>query len=177
MEFQTDNIRVCTTERAELPELNELYAEAQRYFTFDPSFRIVSPSNCIDGDDLPTGGRRENYDLLSIRIFGTLIGYTAVYRDYPIKNILRIPFIYIGEAARGNGSGSAVLEEICRYFANAGYSVVRTTVSLRDWNALRFFISRGFRTISGISAEGSEADGNYGGIVLDRSVRETEFLF
>ena len=162
-----------TTERAELTELNELYREACEYFADDAGRVPVPPDRCLCGDELPPGGRLENYDLLSIRVAGTLIGYMAVYRDYPAVRVVGIPFIYIGEAARGAGFGQTVLRMIFRHFTSVGYGVIRAAVSLRNWGALRFFFRSGFRTVTDIQADGRECDGGSGRIVLERPLLDS----
>lgn len=168
MVLEKGEVRVITTRESELEELESLYCEACGYFKFDEHRPMLSPAACFRGADLPAGGKRENYELLSIYISSVLVGYVAVYRDFPAKTSVQIMFVYISEPARRCGFGSVVCEELCRYFYEAGYMSMRALISLRNWGGLRFFFAHGFDRVLCVETDGELKDGGNGSIGLER---------
>ena len=166
------DIEIKTATAEDMPELNDIYREACGYFGTDTLRPLTSPAACMAGGDVPRGGRTENYELLSISVSGTIIGYMSVYRDFPAKETVQIPFIFISERARACGFGSTIVDGVCRYFYEAGYGSVRVSVSLRKYGALRFWYNHGFNAVVSLNTEGyNVCEGSYAGIGLERSLR------
>ena len=170
MKIRCGDIIIATAKQGDLAELNELYGEACGYFKFDTSSALRSPEVCLAGGDLPAGGVPENYELLTMRVNDMLIGYTSVYREFPSKTVVHVPFFFIGAPARGSGFGTLCAQMLCRYFYEAGYDCIRTSVSLRNWGALRFCNRLGFDRIIDLTAEGTPEDGNYAGVCLEKTL-------
>ena len=172
MKIRSDELTIATATKNDIPELDELYVEACGFFKFDRQPPLREPAECLRGGDLPQGGRPENYDLLTIRINGMLIGYASVYRDFPGKEYVDLSLLYIGEPARGCGFGTRAAELICNYFYEAGYECIRITVSLRSWGGLRFWNRLGFDRVTGLDAAGDCADGGYGSVSLEKKLAQ-----
>lgn len=172
MKIRCGDITIATAKQGDLEELNEIYSEACGYFESDTASPLLSPEVCLSGGDLPEGGVPENYELLTIRVNDMLIGYTSVYREFPSKTTVHVLFFFIGAPARGSGFGTLCAQMLCRYFYETGYESIRTTVSLRNWGALRFCSRLGFDRIISLSAEGSPDDGGYAGICLAKELRQ-----
>lgn len=172
MRITVNDIDVRTSVSSDLPELTSFYDEACAFFKKDSRRPLMSPAVCMNEGDLPRGGRRENYELLTIRVGGTIIGYMSIYRDFPSKTIVWIPLIYIGSRVRGSGFGSRIIEGVCRYFYEAGYNSMRVAVSLRNFGAIRFWYSHRFDKIIDVSCDGyNVSEGGYGGIALEHRLR------
>lgn len=171
MKIRCGDITIATAKQSDLAELSELYSEACGYFKFDTASTLRSPEVCLAGGDLPAGGVPENYELLTMRINDTLIGYASVYREFPSKTVVHVPFFFIGAPARGSGFGTMCAQMLCRYFYETGYDSMRTSVSLRNWGALRFCNRLGFDRIIDLTAEGTPEDGGYAGMCLEKELR------
>ena len=171
MRIHSEEITLTSAHDDDLVELDELYAEACGFFNDEWPLPLHTPAECLSGSDLPEGGLPENYELLTIRINGMLIGYTAIYRDFPGKEYVDISFIYIGERARGCGFGTRAAGLLCTYFAQAGYRRMRVHgVSLRSWGALRFWDRLGFDRVIGLDAAGEHDDGGFGSVSLEKQL-------
>lgn len=168
MKLQLDcGIIVKTSLESELPELDDLYCEACGYFKFDSARPLIHPKSCMHGGDLPPGGRPENYELLSIYVGGVMVGYLALYREFPSKEMVQIPLLFISERARRCGFGSIIVKSLKQYFYETGYRSMRILVSLRNWGALRFWYSHGFDRILCIESDGDISDDGNGSIGLE----------
>lgn len=169
MDIIVDNIRIKTSAWNEISELEDLYGQAMGQLGFDRLQPPVSPRKFLRGVDA-AAEHRENYELLSVYVTDMLVGYIALYRDFPAKQYARIIFIFIAEAARRQGFGEQTLAALCRYFYEAGYKTMRVTVSLRSWGALRFFYSLAFREITELAIDGELDSGGCGTVDLERKL-------
>lgn len=174
MKIRCGDVTIATARKKDLAELEELYVEACGYFKFDRDVPLRSPEVCLAGGDLPEGGLPENYELLTMRVNDMLIGYAAVYREFPSKTAVHVPVFFIGAPARGSGFGTLCAQMLCRYFYETGYDCIRTCVSLRNWSALRFCNRLGFDRIISLTAEGTPEDGSYAGMCLEKALRQIE---
>ncbi len=148
----------------DIPELDALYSEACRILPPEEQAKLFSPEAFIRGENYPEQGDPENFEMLTIRINDMLIGYVMLRRDFPGKDHVEILSLYIGELARGSGSGSMAMKMICRYFCQSGYAAVRTWVSLRGLAGLRFWNRLGFDRILSLETDGNEN----GSMILER---------
>lgn len=164
MLLRNDTLTVRTATLEDIYELGWIYDEACSYFGGDTSRELLSPLDCMNGLDLPTGGKRENYELLTFLAGEMVIGYMSVYRDFPRKDWVQIPFLYIAEAARGMGSGSQIIRLIKRYFYDAGYGALQILCSLKNTDCIRFLYANGFDKILCIS---DKKERDYLGIGLE----------
>ena len=170
MRLQNDEVIVTTATAEDLEELQELHKEACGYFKFDTERPLTTPKECLERGELPENGKPENYELLTIRINDTMIGYIGVYREFPSRNAVHIMSLYIGQSARGFGFGSRVMELVCRYFYETAYRSICARVSLSNWGALRFLYRHGFNGLRDCVAPGAESDGCFGCIELSRDL-------
>lgn len=130
-------------DKSELSSADELYAMALEC-SEETGRSFPSPAECLRGAELPEDGQMENYELLLISIAEIPIGYMSVYRDFPYKAYVSIPFMFIAKPARGLGNGSAALEAVARYFYESGYGALRAELSLAERDAIDFFMKNGF---------------------------------
>ncbi|MBE6765340.1 MAG: GNAT family N-acetyltransferase [Clostridia bacterium] len=170
MKLLLGDIILTTSQEKELSELDALYGEACGYFKFDSARPLIHPRSCMRGGDLPPGGKPENYELLSIYVGGVMVGYAALYRDFPGKQSVQIPLLFISEKARRCGFGTTIVRALKQYFYETGYHNLRVLVSLRNWGALRFWYRHGFDRVLCVETEGELTDGGNGSIGLECSL-------
>lgn len=164
MLLREDTLTIRTAELDDIEDLDWIYEEACDYFKGDTSSDILTPLDCMKGLDIPRGGKRENYELLSFVVGEMIIGYMAVYRDYPRKDWVQIPFLYIAERARAKGFGERIIKLIKRYFRESGYRTLRALCSLKNVGGIKFLYSHGFETVICISENEKRS---YAGIGLE----------
>ncbi|MBE6754621.1 MAG: GNAT family N-acetyltransferase [Ruminococcaceae bacterium] len=166
MYIKHNALTIASAEEGDLPELEALYREACGYLKFDTERPLCPPAQCLSGGELPMGGTLANYDLLTIRVGDTMIGSASVYRDLPNTRNVRLLSRYIGQPARGFGSGTQAMEMLRGYFLSTNYETMTARVPLRSWGALRFFDRQGFRTVLELKAPGDIAEGRFGCVEL-----------
>ena len=167
MQIVRDGLRIVTAKKDELEELDAIYSEACGHYKFDCARPILPPTVCLTKGDIPNGGKRENYEMLSIYLSGVLVGYTSVYRDFPGKRAVQLMFFYISDACAESGCRRAAAEMMIDYFRDAGYGCMRILLSLRNWRELEFWFDCGFDRVTDIRTSGDLTDGATGIIGLE----------
>jgi diamine N-acetyltransferase len=172
-QFVTKRLTMTLADINDLPELEDIENECEKYFSFDPKCEgnhSCSIKECLTTGDIPPGGKKENYYFYCIRQDGLLIGFLDCYLEYKQKNTAYLSSIYIKEAYRRNGIGSEIIEAIIQEFTAVHISKIRLHVSLRDATALRFWVKLGFDRIIDVQCSGNLIPGNFGGIELIRII-------
>lgn len=167
MRIVSQELRIITSSMDELEELDAIYSEACGHYKFNGARPIVPPAVCMEEGDLPSGGRKENYELLSIYVSGVLVGYASVYRDFPGKRAVQISFFYISSASRDAGYDLSAARQLVGYFRDTGYAAMRVLVSLRSWTELDFWFSVGFDRIIDVRIDGELDEGATGIMALE----------
>lgn len=165
-----DKLELKTSSINELNELNIIHNEACEYFSFDENHNITSPSDCLTIGDLPPNGTKDNFYILSVYENNQIIGYTTLYKGFPSKDTLYICFMYISSKKRGNGYGYSIVESISSYFKANNYKNIKISVSLKNWQGIRFWNKCGFSTITNVDIDGPFGNSNYGSFELEKII-------
>lgn len=165
-----DTLKLKASNINELNELNIIHDEACEYFSFDENHIITSPYDCLTIGDLPPNGIKDNFYILSIYENNQIIGYTTLYKGFPEKDTLYICFMYISNLKRGNGYGYNIVESISSYFRANNCNNIKISVSLRNWQGIRFWNKCGFSTIANVDIDGPFGNSNYGSLELEKII-------
>jgi len=168
MEIKFDNITLKTSTLEELEKLNFIHKEACEFLSFDLKHDITEPYIYITDGALPPNGVRKNFEMLSCYVDNNLCGYLNYYRGYPEKNILYISFIYLINEIKHKGIGKKIINYLSEYFKIEGYKYVRLSVSLKNWEGLRFWHKCGFERIILADCSGSLFNNDYGCLELEK---------
>ncbi|MDR2502072.1 MAG: GNAT family N-acetyltransferase [Oscillospiraceae bacterium] len=136
---------------ADLPVLEDLYAQSLEYFSFDSGKLPAPPGECMKKGDLPPGGARESYTLYNVLQDGAVVGYVAYYKGYPDGATAYITFTFISE--RGRGIGGVAISLVLNALRSTGFRRARCSVSLKNPAALRFWHKMGFAHITMVDIE------------------------
>lgn len=107
---------------------------------------------CVKDGDLPPGGIKENYSLMTVRLKenSSVVGYFDLYHGYRDSDMLWIGQFVVDKAFRSKGYGKEIINAVFNEASNNGWSKVGIGVYLKNWSALRFWTSLGFDKILGI---------------------------
>lgn len=107
---------------------------------------------CMNNGDLPPGGIKENYSLMLIKLRANsvIVGYFDLYHGYPVFDTLWISIFVVDKNYRNRGIGKEAIGAIFKYAIDCGWSKIGIGVYLKNWSALRFWISLGFDKILSI---------------------------
>ena len=170
MRIYVDNLLLQSSTLDEIDELNCIYNEACDYFRFDPMHNISSPLMCIQEGDLPPGGIKANFDIISCYMENTMIGYLTIYKGYPTEDTFYIGFIYLLNSDKHQKIGSKIVSFFCFYFKRQGFMKSRVSVSLKNWDALRFWHKCGYASVTTVNCSGPFSENNYGCIELEKDI-------
>jgi ribosomal protein S18 acetylase RimI-like enzyme len=129
-----------------------------------------SLEECLTTGDIPAGGKKENYYFYCIWKNNRLIGFLAYYLEYQKKDMAYISVIYIKEKYRKNGIGKEIIDAIINEFTLLKIKEIRIHCSLRNAEALKFWIKREFNHIINVEYTGNLFPNNFGGIELTRRI-------
>lgn len=129
---------------------------------------------CLTEGDLPPieNAKKENYALKCIcnKSDDRLIGIFDVYHGYPDEKNIWISYLYIHPKNQSNGLGHEVIECICSEAKNNQYNKVTLAVSLKNWNAINFWVNNKFNNIIGVFGDKEFSSKNMALIGLARTL-------
>ena len=172
MKIINKNLILQSSTFSELEKLNNIYSEACDYFSFDKNHMITKPIDCLTIGDLPPSGTKDNFENLSIYEGDNQIGFMSIYKGYPSKNTAYISFIYISQKGRYKGYGKRIVDIISSYSKENKFVNIRISVSLKNWDGLKFWHKCGFNNLTKVSIEGSFSEDNYGCIELEKTIAD-----
>ncbi|MBP2638485.1 MAG: hypothetical protein H6Q72_4392 [Firmicutes bacterium] len=170
MKIVNGNITLKSSIFNELERLNNIHSEACDYFSFDKNHTITKPKDCLTKGDLPPNGTKDNYEILSIYERDNLIGFITMYIGFPFEKEIYICFIYISNKSRYKGHGKKIIDVISAYFKKNKFESIRISVSLKNWNGIRFWHKCGFNHLTIVDIEGDFSEENYGCIELKKTI-------
>ena len=168
-QIKTKNLTMNLADMSDLPELEKIEKECDKYFLFDPKCEknhSCTIKECLTVGDIPLNGKKENYYFYSIRKDDVFIGFLAYYLEYQQKDTAYISVVYVKETYRKNGVGTEIIEELIRKFKTVHIKKIRLHVSLRNATAIRFWVKNGFNHIIDVECNGNLFPENFGGIEL-----------
>jgi len=162
----------------DLPALEEIENECDRYFDFDPeSEDYYDPSlkECLATGHIPPGIDkdnyiRNNYNFYCIWQSDILIGFLTYYLSYRQEDMAYINVLYVKESHRKNGIGAEILEGIYQRLRSLHIREIRLHCSLRNAIALQFWVKNGFDRIINVECNGNLYPENFGGIELAKTI-------
>jgi L-amino acid N-acyltransferase YncA len=158
-----NNLILSEASFSDLEEMNSVYEEIKKYFSFDNDNEYKTPKQCIVEGDLPPGIKdKDKYNIFTIRYKDELIGYYDTFEGYPSNNILYISLLFICEKYRKSGFGKYILESIFDYCKKRNLDEIRIGVSLKNWSAINFWFKSGFNEITYVRAKGNCSENNNG---------------
>lgn len=162
------DISLLPADSTHIEELNAIYDEAVTYFSFDPEHAITRPKDCMEAGDLPPSGVRENFHILSCYVKGNLAGYLTFYEGYPSGEDAYICFFYLRDSVKRRGIGTSVVQMLSEYLRNRGFVKIRISVSLKNWDGLRFWVKQGFDRITLVACNDKSSETPYGCVELEK---------
>ena len=173
-QIKTKRLIMTLASLSDLPALEEIEKECNKYFRFDPPAAADdnrSLRECLTvGDIIPDISeddyKRENYHLYCIRKDDSLIGWLSFYLEYQQKDTVYLCVVYIMEAYQTHGFGAEILDALTQKWAMAKFTKVKIHCSLRNAMALRFWVKNGFNLITEVECNGNLTPENFGGIGL-----------
>ena len=113
---------------------------------------------------------KDNYNLLSIRTGGEIIGWLAYYSAYHGKDTAYLSLLYIKKSHRVSGFGTEIIDALTLCLAESNYSAIKLHCSLRNALALRFWVKNGFDRITDVECDGNLTQGKFGGLELMKKI-------
>jgi ribosomal protein S18 acetylase RimI-like enzyme len=169
----TNRLVMTLASLSDLPELEIIERECDEYFLFDPPCdenHSCSLKDCITIGDIPEDGKKENYYFYCIRQNGIVIGFLAYYLEHQKKDTAYLSVIYVNERNRKNGIGNEILESVVNVLSSLKIKEIRTHVSLKNIDSLKFFVRQGFNRIINIEGKGILFPENFAGIELSKEI-------
>jgi len=127
---------------------------------------------CLTEGDLPPieNANRENYTLKCIckKADGKLIGIFDIYHGYPGERDIWISYFYIHPKYQNKGLAHEVIECLCLEGKNRQYDKAALGVSLKNWNAINFWVRNKFKNIIGVFGDKEFSSENMALIALER---------
>ena len=138
--------------RADLEIAEEIDLEIFRIQERSPSFaRLPLDRDARRADWLETNLNEEGLRYLVAEADGELVGHSLIYRPKPVlgypEEAAYLASTAVRESLRGRGIGAALVAEILRLAADAGYRSVVTNWRMTNLCASRFWQAQGFQPI------------------------------
>lgn len=178
MQFNTEELFIRKASEADLEQL-DLVRESIKYIANWMSIKADELDGTIkhrfyNGWDLPPNYSNEAYQLLTIeKQNGSIIGYLALTHKYPDANCIWVSMLAINPSYQGKNYGKQVVLELINYLKNnpiLNYKKIALSVDLKNWPAVNFWISAGFKDIVKYLGDKTYSDKNFAKIVLERHI-------
>jgi len=128
----------------------------------------------IENGDLPPNGSKEFFRLQSIRLASIhqLIGYLNIYHGYPTAEVFWIGMLGIDPQFQGQGYGQELTSRLIELVEELqSYSKIGLGVALKNWPAIRFWVSAGFDRIIKISGDKIYSNDSFAFLYLEKKLR------
>jgi GNAT superfamily N-acetyltransferase len=147
-----DGVRLRAGTRADLEVAEDLDLEIFNLQARSPSFAGLSlDREARRREWLEINLNEEGLRYLVAEANGDLVGHTLIFRPEPVfgvpSNAASLVSTVVREGERGRGIGEAMLSEILRLAAEAGYGSVFTNWRMTNLSASRFWPALGFQPI------------------------------
>jgi ribosomal protein S18 acetylase RimI-like enzyme len=144
-----DGVALRLGTRADLEAAEEIDLEIYRLQARSPSFsRLPLDRDARRREWLEIDLREEGLCYLVAEERGRLVGHTIIYRPDPVLGVpgdaAYLASTAVLESERGRGIGVALVGEIARRAAEAGYGALFTTWRMTNLSASRFWPAQGF---------------------------------
>jgi ribosomal protein S18 acetylase RimI-like enzyme len=118
-----------------------------KYSGYNPDECIVTEE--IINPSLPKNGKKENNYIYGIYEANTNepVGWIQYYVECDNKPVVFLGELYIRKEKQQKGYGKAILEHFMGVWKVYGMEKAILNVDLKNWNAIRFWVSNGFNKI------------------------------
>jgi diamine N-acetyltransferase len=134
------------------PRLHAIFTACAYVEPWDPTFKIVPESELVGlvNQSLATEGDHYGFKLQPIRTQaeGETIGYFHLYHGLPYPHLTSISMFVLHPDYQRHHFGQEVIAGLAEQLHALSYTALSLRVYLKNWPALRFWISAGFTTIT-----------------------------
>ncbi|MCD1260016.1 GNAT family N-acetyltransferase [Paenibacillus athensensis] len=169
--WQTEKLLITDIALEEIHDLQHLYETSSNLLHWDgrePDPAYVN--QCYHVGDLPPDGLKENYKLQAIKRGKELVGFISLYHGYPHADTAYLSFLCMGNHFKGRGYGREVVQQLVSELQALHFKEIRINVSLKNWQALRFWIQNGFTKLNGMYGDREYSKEATGSLELCRSI-------
>ena len=148
---------------------------------WDPAFRVQA----VDGGQPPARDEdlvakslglvarpdpRFRLQSIRLKLATTIIGYFHLYHATPTPQTIFLSMLILHPDYQHQGFGQEVIAGLAHQLEHLGYIAIWLDVYLKNWPALRFWISTGFTTIVEYDGDKRHADDAYALLVLEKKL-------
>jgi ribosomal protein S18 acetylase RimI-like enzyme len=157
----------------DLPTVASIFEEnMEAVLSQGPAQSESLASDLLHHENLPPNGEasREHTFLVIDKVSNEAMGLLSVYRGYPTKETLYVGSLYFRQFWQRRGLGREVIEKLEGRATEEGYQVISLVVGLKNWPALRFWVSLGFDRIVGIFGDNKSGKAAYANVELTKNL-------
>ena len=171
--WETARCLMLKAQEHDLPTLASIFEEnMEAVLSQGPAQSESLASDLLHHKNLPPDGEpsREHTFLVIDKVSNEAMGLLSVYCGYPKADTLYVGSLYFRQLWQRRGLGREVIEKLEGRAKEEPYQVIRLVVGLKNWPALRFWVSLGFDRIVGISGDNKGGKAAYADVELTKSL-------
>lgn len=111
---------------------------------------------------------KEQFKIQVLRIKDTElnVGILSTYHGHPNPETFYINYLYIDKEYQSQGLGQEVVIGLLSILKHTKYDEVRANVSIKNWQAIRFWTQLGLNTINGFFGDKEHSDSSFADMEL-----------
>lgn len=173
--WQTEHLRIRDSVPEDAPRLTAIFNACAYVGVWDETFQIVPESEVagLVANSQSMDGEHARFRLQAITVqqTGELVGYFHLYQGVrQDPGAVGISMFVIHPDHHGQRYGDEVAQGLWRQLHSLGYRTVRLQVYLKNWPALRFWISQGFTTILRYEGAARLTPESYASLILAKEL-------
>ena len=173
-QWQTERLVIQDGTLAEVDELRQVFNTCHHVAKWDPTFILVSQEEMTEliakSVNAPADGETQ-FRLQAARIQGDerIIGYFHTYQKQPRPDVASISMMVIHRDFQGDGYGRELVTGLWQQLRQLIWCrAVWLHVYLKNWPALRFWVSQGFTTIIDYGGDKTHSETAHAELTLAR---------
>jgi diamine N-acetyltransferase len=150
--WQTGHLVMEDATLEDVPRLHAIFTACAYVEPWDPTFKLVPESELAElvNRSLATEGDHYRFKLQPIRTQAEeeTIGYFHLHHGLPHPHLTSISMFVLHPDYQRHHFGQEVITGLAEQLRALGYTALSLRVYLKNWPALRFWISAGFTSIT-----------------------------
>lgn len=171
--WETRRVEVRDATAGDVAALTAIFNACAYVEPWDPTFRPVPQLEIgkLVRRSL-TNDEHANFRLQALRRLsdGALFGYFHLFHGAPQPDVCWISMFVIHPDYQGQHLAREVVNGLAFHLQQAGYRAIWLEVYLRNWPALRFWTTIGFKTIVGYEGDKEPGEGRQARLMLARAL-------
>lgn len=170
--WETNRLDIADATIAEVPRLHAIFSSCEFVEPWDETFHPVPQEEILElvNQSLADDPAYHYFKLQSLREkeTGQIVGYFHLHHGRPQASVCWVSMFVLHKNHQSQGYGREAIGGLARRVRELEYQAIWLRVYLKNWPALRFWVSQDFRSILKVDGDQQYSPAGYASLVLER---------